>query len=184
MYQELIRKHRRKKLGLLLIVLGFAVLMTGIGILAARSGTAGQPGAGDLTVYGIAALFMLAIIAVTASVWIRVPHDLRRMQESIGCTDDEAFAEMLAACEKLPCSEERLIGNGYLFDMISFRAYKLAEIAEVRRLPAAGNSSQSEYKAAVILRDGSQCIIPSNHREIDALYSMLCEAWQRSTENT
>ena len=182
MYQKLIRKYRRKKLGLLLLVLGFALLMTGTGILAYRSGALGQPDTGDLIVYGIAAVFMLAIIAVTLSVWFRVPHDLRSMQESTGCTGDEAFAEMLAACEKLPCSEERLIGSGYLFDMISFRAYKLTDIAEVRRIPQTGNSSQSEYKVAVILKDGSQCIIPSDHRKIDALHSMICEAQQRSTE--
>ncbi len=182
MYQELIRKYRRKKLGLLLLILGFALLMLGIGILAYRSGALGAPEPGDRILYGIAAFLMLAVIAVACSVFLRVPHELRRMQESIGITGDEAFAEMLAACEKLPCKEERLIGSGYLFDMVSFRAYRLADIAEVRRIPASGSSSQSDYKVAVICKDGAQCIIPSNHKEIDKLRGMICEAWQRSTE--
>ena len=184
MYQALIRKYRRKKLLLLLMMLLFTAAVIGGGLYAYLIRPSEPADPGDMTVFLIAAALMLVFTGITAAVYIRVPHDIRRMQESIGCTGAEAFAEMLAACETLPCREERLIGNGYLFDMVSFRAYPLAEIAEIRRIPASGNSSQSEYKAAVILRDRSQCIIPSNHREIDALYSMLYEAWQRSTGNT
>lgn len=182
MYQALIRKYRRKKLLLLLMMLLIAAAVIGGGLYAYYIKPAEPADPGDTVIFWIAAALMLLFTGITAAVYFRVPRDIRRMQESIGSTGDETFAEMLTACEKLPCKEERLLGNGYLFDMVSFRAYPLAEIAEVRRIPANGNSSQSEYKAAVIFRDGAQCVIPSNYKEIDRLCNMICEAWQRSTE--
>ena len=180
MYQALIRKYRQKKLLLMLMMLLFTAAVIGGGLYAYMIRPAEPADPCDMAVFLIAAVLMLVFTGITAAVFIRVPRDIRRMQESIGCTGDEAFAEMLAACEKLPCKEERLIGSGYFFDMVSFRAYPLTEIAEVRRLPAAGTGSQTDYKVAVLMKDGTQNVIPSNHRHIDALYQKLSDAWKQS----
>ncbi len=181
MYRELIRKYRRKKLGLLLLVILLALPLFALGVYACFLAPSERPYSGDVTVFLIAAALMLTFVGITAGVFLHVPRDIRRMQDSIGCTGDEAFAELIAGCEKLPCKEERLLGGGYLFDMVSFRAYRLKDIAEVRRMPAEGTGSQTDYKVAVIFRDGAQCIIPSGHKEIDTLHRMICDAWQRST---
>ena len=133
MYNDLIKKYRRKKLVLLIFVLLIAGAVIGLGLFSFRPGTGEKKIVADYAVFVVAAAFIIGIVIVMLRVFINVPRDIRRMQNSIGVTDDEAFAEMLGTGTKLPCKEDRFICDGILFDMVSFRAYRLEDVQDVRK---------------------------------------------------
>ncbi|MBR6968556.1 MAG: hypothetical protein IKH78_08485 [Ruminococcus sp.] len=181
MYSDLIKKYRRKKLGLLILVMLFALPVIGIGLFSFRAGTGEKKVAADYAVFAVAAAFLIGIIVVMLRVFINVPRDIRRMQDSVGLNDDEAFAEMISTGIKLPCKEDRFVCDGYFFDMVSFRAYRLEDIYDVRKLVFGNSDGQKECKVAVIFKDGSQNIIYTNKKNTDEVYRIISDAWKKST---
>jgi hypothetical protein len=194
-YEKLIKKYEGKKRRLLIVLIVVEAVLIALIIgfeIAMRHMFADDFASDGLKKLGLSVGIPACIVLIVAFtlgeavvVWQKnkVRGKIRSLQESVGITDDNVFAETVNSGRTLPALKNVYLSEEYLINLDSFWGCRLDRITDLRIGNTQGYTLQNEtvnYYVEVT-HDGRKSYVYTTDMNRKKVYNAIYEAWQRAS---